>query len=78
LYDCTENQETYIQLLLNKFPNPWNKYFSEKFEEFAKHPNIFRSVATVQTLIYREMIQLCQQEGRRRYIKEVTLCCEDI
>jgi len=38
LYDSTENQETYIQLLLNKFPNPWNKYFSEKFEEFAKHP----------------------------------------
>ena len=27
LYDSTENQETYIQLLLNKFPNPWNKYF---------------------------------------------------
>ena len=22
LYDSTENQETYIQLLLNKFPNP--------------------------------------------------------
>ena len=30
LYDSTENQETYIQLLLNKFPNPWNKHFAKK------------------------------------------------
>ena len=24
------------------------------------------------------MMQLCLQESRRRYIKEVTLCCEDV
>ena len=24
------------------------------------------------------MIKLCQQENRRRHIKEVTLCCDDI
>ena len=48
-----------LQLLSNKFPNPWNKYFSEKFEEFAKHPNIFRSIVAIQTLINTEMTQLC-------------------
>ena len=78
LYDSTENQETYIQLLLNKFPNPWNRYFSEKFEIFAREPTVFRSVAAVQTIINREMIKLCQEESRRRYIKEVTLCCDDV
>jgi len=24
------------------------------------------------------MIKLCQDENRRRYIKEVTLCCDDV
>ena len=24
------------------------------------------------------MMQLCLQESRRRYIKDVTLCCEDV
>ena len=35
LYVSFEDQETCIQLLLNKFPNPWNRYFSDKFKEFA-------------------------------------------
>ena len=50
LYYLTENREPYIQLLLNKFPNPWNRYFSEKSEEFARQPTTFRSVAAVQTI----------------------------
>ena len=51
LYDSTEDQETYIQLLLNKFSNPWNTHFSENFEEFARQPTVFRSAATVQIII---------------------------
>ena len=78
LYDSTENQETYIQLLLNKFPNPWNRHFSEKFEEFTKQPTIFRSVAAAQTTMTREIIRLCPQGNQRIHIKEVTSCCEDI
>jgi len=72
LHDSTENQEPYIQLLLNKFPHSWNKYFSEKFEDYAKYPTIFRSVAAVQSLTNEEMMQLYLQESRRKYIKEVT------
>ena len=64
--------------MLNKFPNSWNKHFFEKFEEFAKQPTAFRSVATAQTIITREMIRLCLQENQRIYIKVVTLYCEDI
>ena len=71
-----EDQESYIQLLLNKFPHPWNKYFSDKFENFAKSPTVIRSVAAVQSCINQEMMRLCLQEQRRRYIKEVTVCCE--
>ena len=76
LYDSTENQEICIQLLLNKFPNPWNKHFSKKFEAFASQPAVFKSIATAQTIINRKMIQLCLQENRRRHIK-VTLYCDD-
>ena len=59
LYVSSKDQETYIQLLLNKFSNPWNRYFSEKFEDFAKQPTTFRSIAAVQTVINKEMMQLC-------------------
>ena len=31
-----------------------------------------------QTVMNREMIQLCLEESSRRHIKEVTLCCDGI
>ena len=65
-------------MLLNKFPNPWNKHFSIKFEIFANQLTIFRLVAIAQIVINREMIQLCLRESKRRHIKEVTWCCDDI
>ena len=37
-----------------------------------------RSVTAIQSFINQEMMQLCLQEQRRRYIKEVTLCCENL
>ena len=63
---------------MNTFPNTWNKYLSEKFETFSRQCNVFIYVAAVQTLINREITQLCLQESIRRYIKEVILCCEDV
>ena len=47
LYDSRENQENYIQLLLNKFPHPWNNFFSDKFENFVKNPTVIRTVSAI-------------------------------
>ena len=58
-----KNQETYVQLLLNKFLNPWNRYFSEKFEEFVRQPTTFRSIVVVPTVINTEIVQSCLQEN---------------
>ena len=66
------------KLLLNKFHNPWNQYFSDKFQDFAKQPTTFKPVAAAQTIINEEMMQLCLEETQQRYIKDVTLCCEDV
>ena len=63
LYDSSMNQQTYIQLLLNKSSHPWNDYFSKKIEKFASQSTVIRSVAVARTSITREITQLCLQES---------------